>query len=288
MADASKNKRLFRTLYAPNAKEKTLAPVHPNAGLEAEYRRRLQALVDDMHKSLRWWLSAAYRGDLPDTVALMAMDKSSAAQLDEVMKRLSRYWLRRFKTSARDLGKHFAKKVSQRSDGALEQALQRGGFAIKFKLTPAANDVLQATTKANVNLITNLAQKHLSEIEGLVMRSVQAGRDLESLTKDLEAKYKMTRKRAALIARDQNNKATASIVRTRQAELGIEQAKWLHSHAGKTPRPSHVAMNGKTYDVKEGMWDPDADGKGKGRNVFPGELINCRCVSRSIIPALAR
>jgi SPP1 gp7 family putative phage head morphogenesis protein len=168
----------------------------------------------------------------------------------------------------------------------LEHILKNGGLAIKFKLTPAVNDVVQATTKANVALVTNLAQKHLSDIEGLVMRSVQKGGDVGGLAKDLEERYKMTRKRARLVARDQNSKATAAIVRTRQAELGITQAKWLHSHAGKKPRPSHVAMNGKLYDVKEGMWDPDADGKGKGRNVFPGELINCRCASRSVIPAL--
>lgn len=282
----TKEARLFKTLYAPSAKDKTLAPVHANAGLEAEYRRRLEALIDDMHKSIRYWLLAAYRGDLPDTTELMAIDDSSAVKLDAVMKRLSRYWLRKFKEAGKQLGKHYAQKATDRADNALEHILKNGGLAIKFKMTPAVNDVVQATTKSNVALITNLAQKHLNEIEGLVMRSVQQGRDVGGLAQELEERYKMTRKRARLVARDQNNKATAAIVRTRQAELGIEQAKWLHSHAGKKPRQSHVAMNGKLYDVKEGMWDPDADGKGKGRNVFPGELINCRCVSRSIIPAL--
>ena len=56
----------------------------------------------------------------------------------------------------------------------------------------------------------------------------------------------------------------------------------MHSHAGKKPRPSHVRMNGKTYDVKQGMWD-----SAEGRYVFPGELINCRCTSRSVIPGFA-
>jgi len=277
---------LRSTLPAPSSKTKTLSPVHPNAGLEAEYRRRLEALIDAMHKSLRYWVLAAYRGDLPDTVELLAMDDSSSVKLAAVMQRLSRHWLRKFKEAGKQLGKHYAQKATDRADNSLEQILKNGGLAIKFKMTPAVNDVVQATTKSNVALITNLAQKHLNEVEGLVMRSVQQGRDVGGLAKDLEERYKMTRKRAALVARDQNNKATAAIVRTRQAELGIEQAKWLHSHAGKKPRPSHVAMNGKVYDVKEGMWDPDANGKGKGDYVFPGQLINCRCVSRSIIPAL--
>ena len=61
---------------------------------------------------------------------------------------------------------------------------------------------------------------------------------------------------AVIIARDQNNKATASMTRARQNELGITEAIWVHSGAGKHPRPTHVAMNGAKYDVKKGMWDP--------------------------------
>jgi uncharacterized protein with gpF-like domain len=55
------------------------------------------------------------------------------------------------------------------------------------------------------------------------------------------------------LARDQNNKATASMTHARQDELGIAEASWVRSGAGKHPRPTHVAMNGKKYDVNKGM-----------------------------------
>jgi SPP1 gp7 family putative phage head morphogenesis protein len=113
----------------------------------------------------------------------------------------------------------------------------------------------------------------------MLMRSVARGRDLGGMTKEMEERYGITRRRAALISRDQNNKATAIITRVRQRELGITEAIWLHSSAGKHPRPSHVAMNGKRYLIAEGMEDPD-----EGRKILPGELVNCRCVSRSVIP----
>jgi uncharacterized protein with gpF-like domain len=82
-----------------------------------------------------------------------------------------------------------------------------------------------------------------------------------------------------LIARDQSNKANAVVTRARQLELGIAEAIWMHSHAGKEPRPTHVAMNGKRYKVSEGMWD-----SAENRFVFPGELIKCSCTGRSVLP----
>ena len=72
------------------------------------------------------------------------------------------------------------------------------------------------------------------------------------------------------------------MTRARQDELGITEAIWVHSGAGKHPRPTHVAMNGKKYDVNKGMWDPAVK-----RWIFPGEEINCRCISRSIIPGFS-
>lgn len=258
-----------------------LAPVRPNAGGQQDYRRRIERLVEEMHRSLIWWLSAAYKQVEPE----MAQDESPAAQLTQVMRRLARRWQKRFDEAAPDMAAYFATAVADRSDATLKSALRKGGFSVRWRMTRPMNDAYRAVISENVGLIRSIAQQHLGAVEGHVMRSVAAGRDLASLAKTIEAQYGVTKRRAALISRDQNNKATAVFTRVRQVELGVTKARWVHSHAGKEPRPTHVAF-GKAraeYDVKEGMWDPDADGKGKGRFVFPGELINCRCVSRSII-----
>lgn len=269
------------------AKDRTLRPVRPNLGLEREFAKQMESIVEEMHKSVKWWISAAYRREEPATVSeAMALDDSSAVELDRVMKRLTRHWNRRFKEAADKLSKRFANRALNSADRQFAAAARDTGFAVEFKLTAAARDVAQSTVKQSVSLITDMSQTHMKKVEGIVMRSVQRGGDVGGLAKDLEHQYKMTRKRARMVASDQNSKATAAITRVRQAELGITQAKWLHSHAGKTPRPSHEAMNGELYDVDKGMWDPDADGKGRGRHIFPGELINCRCTSRSVLPAL--
>jgi uncharacterized protein with gpF-like domain len=55
--------------------------------------------------------------------------------------------------------------------------------------------------------------QRITNVEGLVMRSVQTGRDLGQLTTDLQEQFGVTRRRAAFIARHQSNKATASMTR---------------------------------------------------------------------------
>jgi SPP1 gp7 family putative phage head morphogenesis protein len=159
--------------------------------------------------------------------------------------------------------------------------MKKAGFTVEWRTTPEVNDILQASVAENVSLIRSIASHHLTQVEGIVMRSVTEGRDLSALSKDLQEQLGVTRRRAALISRDQNNKITSAIERARQDELGIEEAIWLHSHGGKVPRRTHVAMDGKRYKVRQGMWDAD-----EKKWIWPGQLISCRCRSRSVIPGI--
>lgn len=248
--------------------------VRPNAGLEAIYRRRLQCLVEAMHKSVVYWLCAAYKSDTPE----MAMDMP-ATTLAWTVARLKRQWYKKFSGEAKKLAWWFSKDAQDRSDYTLKRILK--DHSVKFVQTPAMKDVLQATIKQNVSLIKSIPQEYLSEVEGLVMRSVQQGRKLDELTDDIELLYDVTRKRAALIAVDQNNKATSAMTKARQLSLGITEGTWFHSHAGKKPRPTHKKMNGRKFKLAEGMYDPH-----EKRRVMPGELIHCRCTWRPVIPGL--
>lgn len=254
---------------------KLARPVRPNAGLEAEYRRKLDRHIARMHRSLVYWLTAAYRANTPELV----LDESPARALQQAMRALKRRWLKEFGKLAEQYGPQFAHSTAASTDRSYAQALRDAGLTVRFRMTAPINDVVQAAVAQNVTLIKSIAEQHLTQVEGLVMRSVQAGRDLGSLTEALEHQYGVTRRRAAFIALDQNNKTTAAVTRARQVDQGITEAVWMHSHGGKTPRPTHVAMNGKRYDVTKGMWDPAVR-----RWIYPGEEPHCRCISRSVIP----
>ena len=264
-------------LVSPTGRPMVLDGVRPNAGLAARYRRQLDMMISQMDADITREIMAAYRSNPPE----MASDASPAADLQSVIAGLGRKWLGRFSKLAPELAKYFAQAVGERSDYQLQAILKRGGFTVDFRISRQVNDILQAITHENVALIKSIASQHLTQVEGMVMRSVTAGRDLETLNRELRETFGVTKRRAALIARDQNNKATAVITRARQEELGIQTAQWMHSHAGKTPRPSHLkaGRDGVIYDVKQGWFDPDEQ-----KWIWPGTLINCGCFSKPIIP----
>jgi SPP1 gp7 family putative phage head morphogenesis protein len=259
--------------------EPTFRPVHPNAGIEAAYRKRLTKIIDEMNASVLYWLKSAYRNNEPE----MAQDDAlPSSALRASVRALSKRWQRQFNELAPKLADYFSQAVADRTDSALQSMLRKGGMSVRFKMTRAQRDVVRATVNQNVALIKSIPSEYFTKIEGLVMRSVQTGRDLGQLTKDLQNEFGITRRRAANIARDQNNKASAALTRERQNQIGVTEAIWMHSGGGKHPRPTHVAMNGKKYDIKKGMWDSAVK-----QFVLPGELINCRCVSRAVIPGFS-
>lgn len=264
-------------LTNPTGKPKALRAVKPNAGIEADFAKRLGRLIDQMHRSVMRDVLAQYRRAPP----AMAQD-TPAKDMADLMRTTTRRWQSRFDKGSEDLAKYYATAIAKRSDATLRKILRDSGFSVEFKMTAAMRDVLQATIAEQVGLIRSIPQEYLGDVQGLVMRSIQSGRDLATLSEELIDQYGVTRKRAALISIDQNNKATSAMQRARQTELGIDEAIWMHSHAGRQPRPTHVANDGKKYSIAQGWWDPAVR-----QYIWPGMLIRCRCTSRPIIPGFS-
>lgn len=260
-------------------------PIHPNVGIAASYQRQLQLLLNDMQASILYWLAARWRD--PRARAAMAMDESWINSLKRTLRELANRWQKQFDEAAPKLASHFAKSIEERTTSNLQRILDEGGFTVNFKMTPNTRTIMQASIAENVGLIKSIAAEHLTDIEGIVLRSVTTGRDLKQLSDDLQERYGVVKDRAALIAHDQNNKATAVITRARQAEADITHAVWVHSSAGKHPRPEHVAFSkgthytgGPTYVVAKGAYL-------EGVWTWPGHEINCRCFSRPVLPGFS-
>jgi SPP1 gp7 family putative phage head morphogenesis protein len=258
------------------SKTKILGPVFPNAGLKVEYHARLDKMIEQMTRSYARWIVAQYRKTPPR----IAQDATPAKELEKQIRSLGKQWEKRFAEMAPKLARWFLQSAAKRSDARLKKILKDGGMSVEFHMTPVVRDLVEASISENVSLIKSIASQYHTQIEGLVMRSVSTGRDLGYLSKELQARYGVTKRRAAFIARDQNNKATSVITRARQQESGIEEAVWLHSHGGNEPRPTHLANSGERYRIDQGWFDPDPKVR---RYIWPGELINCRCVSKPVI-----
>ena len=199
------------------AKQIALKAVWPNAALRAAYRAKLDGLVAGMQRSYVYFLKAQYRENPP----AMALDATPAKDLQRELRRLGSRWSKRIDDLAPKLAAWFAQAAHKRSDAALRQILRDAGFTVDFKMTKAMRDVLDAKVAENVALIKSIGSEYHAQVEGLVMRSVSEGRDLGYLTRQLEHRYGVTRKRAAFISLDQNNKATSSMMAARQTSMGL-------------------------------------------------------------------
>lgn len=286
-------------LRAPGKKDVKLSPVTPNAQTRVKYRRALDQAVTNMQASYEWWIQARYRealaanqaaGRLADPIdlALDAKQKTpmgSAKALFEELARLRDYWSSYFDDFAKKLAEQMSDAWYKDNAAQWQGKLKRAGFDVPMQLTPSQNLILKTKVPENVSLIKSIQEQYHTDLEGIISRSFLKGRDLSSMAEEIVKRGKVTKNRAALIARDQANKATAQMNDARQRELGIKYATWQHSSAGKEPRATHVRAGREqwVFKIGEGIDFHDAFG-----TVLPGEAINCKCTSRSIIPALGR
>lgn len=258
-------------------KPKTARAVHANKGVEMAYKRALDNLVAEMSNSFEYWLSAAYKANPPRME--VAMDALPSLELSRKIRELSKRWIKKFDDMALAISTKFTNSGRKATDSSFQQSLKDAGWAVEFQVTPVMRDAMNATIAENVALIKSIPRQYSTEVEGIVMRGFTRGRDLKTISDELQSRYGVTKNRAALIARDQSNKLTATVTQARRVELGLFEAEWVHSGGGREPRQSHVkaGKEHKRFDVRQGCLID-------GVYILPGELINCRCSSKTILP----
>lgn len=262
---------------------KSTRPVAANRGIEVAYKRELESLIADMNASVQYWLTAAYRADPPRMAKVVDVAQDAAtppsAKVKRVLDDLAKRWIKKFDEAAPRISEIYMRSQFKATDNSFKQALKDAGWTVKFQMTPAIRDALNATMQENIGLIRSIPAQYLEQVQGVVMRSYTAGRDLKGMIDGIKAIYPKVADRAETIARDQSNKANATVNRTRSLQLGITEGIWMHSGAGKVPRPSHVdaGKDKLKFKIAKGAW---IDGK----FILPGQLINCRCTYRCVLP----
>jgi len=279
----------------PTKQPKTARAVTANKGVEVAYRKELERLVSEMSKSTEYWIEAAYKANPPSMEVEMAEDarigkkskisqewaslRSPSARMRKPMRELADRWIKRFDDMSASIAERFAVSGMKHTDASFKAALKDAGWTVEFKMTPVMRDAMNATIQENVALIKSIPEQYFTEINGIVNRGFTAGRDLQYISDELQSRFGVTSRRAALIARDQSNKLSATITQARRVDLGLYEAIWMHSGAGKHPRPSHLkaGRDKLKFDIRQGAY---LDGKW----VLPGQEINCRCSSKTVLP----
>lgn len=288
--------------------------VRASAAIKEWYYKKLMSLIDEMNASVKWWLGARYKENEKEIIASdikswskaervsaerhfkargskglgtatecptsLAFD-SAAGDIEDELKKLMRRWRKRFDDVSKDIAKDFVKKSTAHSTNNLKALLKKAGWTTNLKLSRHAHDKLKALMLENINLIKSIENKYFDELITITMESITRGRDLAYLSEQIAKRYKVSKDRAMLIARDQNNKATSIITHIEYEELGIKEAIWKHNPGSKEPRHTHIEADNKVYDINKGLWFKD-----KGLHIFPGQEINCGCTSEPIIPEI--
>lgn len=265
-------------LRAPKRQPVVVSAIHANRGTQVWYFNQLQNVLAAMKQEMLNLVRAAYGITGPD-IGFAQDAPSRVTALQRALKKWGDNWTDNLDKMSLDIAAHFASKSFRNTEFSMEQAFKQAGFTVKFSPSRKSAEAYRAVVAENVGLIKSIPQQYLKDVQTQVWQSVMKGADMAQLSEGLRKSYGVSVDRAALIARDQNNKAKAVLENTRRQQLGLKRAIWMHSHGGKKPRRTHLAANGKPYDLDKGMYDED-----EGEWVWPGQLINCRCTSRAIVP----
>lgn len=212
--------------------------------------------------------------------------------LQDLIAKNSKHWLDALRQVSSGVAERFVKKAMTSSTNAQKAALIAAGVKpslIKERwsvpvvgrqyLSPNAASAMPSMIKENVELITHIGENDITRISEVLAKGLQEGMDYNALRQELNATNGFDGARADRVALDQINKINQQVQIMNAQSLGCTHARWKHVSGQYTSRKTHIAMDGKEFNLSEGLYDESVQ-----RNVIPGQLPFCRCVSRIIIP----
>lgn len=262
----------------------------PNEGDYRWYRRKLREALRRMDRETRTRVVAVWNltdvgNAVGDPELWAAAQNVLAPKAGPVLAELLDKWQKEFSALAGDVAGEFAARAAGHGrrgcQQAINEALKTHGFTVRATMTPRVREMVQALTTENAALIKTIPGRYFAGVQKAVQESVEKGRDIGGLKAALAERYEISDRRAEIIARDQNNKATERLARAQYNDLGITEGVWVHFGGQYQSRPTHEDMHGRRYVLAEGIYDP-----AEGRNVQPGELVLCACGCSPVVEGL--
>ena len=261
-------------------------PLNFNAGIQKWYEKQLLKLVDELTKDVLNEIRPLYK----EYKEQITFDASISSQARITINSLRKLFEKKFKEKGRKFAESMVKKTNRYATNTFKQIMAALFNEEKVKETvftmagsivsPEKEEVIKALVFENVSLIKSINDRYFEQITGAVMRSIENGDGLTSLTEEIMKYNGMNKRRARLIALDQTRKAYNSINLRNMQETGVKKFKWMHSGGSKEPRLYHRdVLNGQIFDIDTGAPN-DADNP---EFIYPGQLPYCRCRMAPVI-----
>lgn len=242
------------------------------------YTRALTAIADELNQEIHAALAdeglPAPRADAADgDASIPAFNRGDLwARLrriaDAVVKRRGTFLDTAIEACAANVSNLTRAEWSKQAKAAVGIDLSQ----VEPSLTPTIN----AFRRANLDLITSMARDKVERVKAILEDAPNAR--VETIRDRIMEEGNVTRRQAALIARDQVLSLNAQVTEKRHAAAGVEKYTWRTSGDGDV-RPAHRALNGKVFAYA----DPPVVDARKGRRENPGQDYQCRCTAEPVI-----
>lgn len=236
------------------------ARLTPPVGLERDYRvmltKRVEALAKRMKAQLGLRADANTGGEVKAAVAAVRKKWQSDKPVSKLRGEL--------------VGT--AKKVEEQATRKTARAVETIAPVDVSKVAGEAGGLTKMHTawaKENARFIRNMETAYLDDVARFVAEAVEKG---SGATAALQSRLGISRRRAALIARNEIGTLNAQVTRARNEELGIRRFRWVDSGDDKV-RPLHEDLNGQVFDYPGGH---PTEG-------LPGQPVNCRCSQEPVL-----
>lgn len=145
-------------------------------------------------------------------------------------------------------------------------------------ISPGARAALPELIQRDAERIALLTRQHIDTVQEQIAAGIEKGisvPEMEAQFADLNFRRDVVHRMAI----DAVNKVQASVKRANDEAMGFTEGVWIHVPGQFESRRSHIKMNGRRFNLQQGMFDPEVN-----RFIHCAELPYCRCVYRTVIP----
>lgn len=259
--------QLARTRRVISGAKSIASPV----AIEASYYRALMGIVRELTNLVSSQLLPVLKQEEPNYIQDAPIDGIIAGIIARIERQAGD-----LTTTGESISAAMANRTEAFNRNRFVASIQEAlGVNISDIVTKEVAEVsLQASVKANVELIKSIPPQYFERIQKAVAQGLQRQDNFFSIRRGILDVGESTATRAKIIARDQVTKLNAALTEQRQQALGITEYVWRSSSDDRV-RPKHRANSGKTF-----AW---ADAPSTGH---PGSDVLCRCVAEPVLGML--